>query len=61
MAVRISLDDSLRVYHLDMLVATHTLRNRQAGWSTLAEHHAQLWQDTLRVEQRPLAAYQEVS
>lgn len=60
-AVRISLDDSLRVYHLDMLVATHTLCNRQAGWSTLAEHHAQLWQDTLRVEQRPLAAYQEVS
>lgn len=60
-AVRIGLDDRLRVYHAENLIAIHTLRSKLAGWSTLAEHHAQLWQDTLKVEQRSLAAYQEVS
>jgi transposase len=59
-AVRISLDGTLRVYQAETLVATHLLRSRQAGWSTLPEHHAELWKD-LHVQQRPLAAYEEVT
>lgn len=60
-AVRIGLDDTLRVYQAETLVATHLLRARQAGWSTLPEHHTDLWKDTLKVEQRSLAVYAEVS
>jgi hypothetical protein len=60
-AVRIGLDGSLRVYHQDNLVVRHSLRSRQEGWVTLPEHHQPLWQETLRVEQRPLSVYEEVS
>lgn len=60
-AVRIGLDDVLRIYHAENLVATHSLRAKQEGWSTIAEHHHSLWRDTLKVEQRPLQAYQEVA
>jgi hypothetical protein len=59
-AVRISLDGTLRVYQSETLVATHSLRSRQAGWCTIPEHHTDLWNDTLKVEQRPLAVYEEV-
>jgi transposase len=59
-AVRIGLEGALRVYQGEQLVATHTLRSRQKGWCTLAEHHAGLWEETLGVEQRSLAAYEEV-
>jgi transposase len=58
-AVRIGLDGLLRIYQAENLVASHTLRSRPAGWSTLAEHQAELWKSTLQVEQRPLAAYEE--
>jgi hypothetical protein len=57
-AVRIGLEGTLRVYAGDALVATHSLQAARAGWVTLADHHAQLWQETLRVEQRPLAVYE---
>jgi transposase len=60
-AVRIGLDDSLRVYDSEELVASHWLRSAQAGWVTVPEHHAQLWRDTLRVDQRPLSVYEEVA
>jgi len=60
-AVRIGLDSALRVYLAETLVATHTLRSVQEGWSTLAEHHAELWKETLKVEQRSLTVYEEVS
>ncbi len=30
------------------------------GWVVVPGHHAQLWADTLHVEQRPLAVYEEV-
>jgi transposase len=60
-AVRIGLDGGVRVYHAETLVATHALRAKQEGWSTIAEHHSSLWRDTLKVEQRPLAAYQETA
>lgn len=65
--VRISLDGSLRVYDIadpnpDKLpVATHQLRSTREGWVTVPEHHAALWQDTLRVEQRPLLVYEEAT
>jgi len=60
-AVRIGLDGALRVYQSENLVATHRLRSRQEGWSTVPSHHADLWKDALKVEQRPLAAYEEVA
>lgn len=59
-AVRIGLDDTLRVYQAETLVATHRLRSRQAGWSTVADHHAELWSQVLKVEQRSLTVYEEV-
>lgn len=58
--VRIGLDDWLRVYDNEALVASHTLQTVQQGWLTVPEHHAQLWQATLKVQQRPLTVYEEV-
>lgn len=65
-AVRISLDGTLRVYQAENLVAVHLLRSQRDGWSTIPEHHVDLWKGTLpsddvRVEQRPLAVYDEVA
>ena len=60
-AVRIGLEGSLRILHGEQLVARHALRPRQQGWVTVPEHHAQLWQRTLQVEQRPLEIYEEAS
>jgi transposase len=65
--IRIGLDGSLRVY--DPLnfapnqppLAVHALRDAREGWVTVPEHHAALWQTTLKVEQRPLTVYEEVS
>jgi transposase len=59
--VRISLEGVLRVYHAEGLVATHSLRHSLEGWVTVPEHHARLWQATLKVEERSLAAYEEVA
>jgi hypothetical protein len=59
--VRIGLDDRLRVYHHDVLVASHSLQRAQQGWVTVPEHHAPLWQATQRVQQRPLQVYAEVA
>jgi transposase len=58
--VRIGLDGLLRVFQADQLVASHTLKNRQEGWSTFREHQSEMWKHTLQVEQRPLAIYEEV-
>jgi hypothetical protein len=60
-AVRIGLDGLLRVYQAETLVATHTLRSAQEGWSTVAAHHLELWDEALKVERRSLAVYAEVS
>jgi transposase len=63
--VRIGLDDSLRIYdpcdaNPDKLpIATHLLQSARQGWVTVAEHHTQLWQTTLNVQQRPLTVYEE--
>lgn len=60
-SVRIGLDGLLRVYQADRLVSSHMLRSKQGGWSTVAGHHTELWNNTLHVEQRSLAAYEEVA
>jgi transposase len=59
--VYITLDGSLSVLVDDTVVATHHLQAASAGWVTLKEHHAPLWQNALQVEQRPLDVYEEVS
>jgi len=59
-AVRVGLDGLLRVFQADQLVASHTLKNRQEGWSTFREHQSEMWKHTLQVEQRPLTIYEEV-
>jgi len=59
--VRIGLEGTLRVYHAEKLVASHTLRPAEHGWSTLPEHHAELWQEALQVERRPLQVYEEAT
>jgi transposase len=58
-AVRIGLDGTLRVYQAETLVAIHLLRSRLEGWSTVPEHHVELWNEVMKVEQRPLKAYEE--
>jgi transposase len=65
-AVRIGLDDSLRVYDGETLVAAHRLRSIRDGWVSITEHHSQLWRETLgqqalQVDHRPLAVYEEVA
>jgi len=59
--VRIRLDDVVKVYHAEKLVATHALQSSQDGWVTVPEHHAALWKETLQVEYRPLEVYEEVA
>jgi transposase len=60
-AIRIGLDGLLRIYQAETMVASHTLKDRQEGWSTLAEHRSDMWRKTLpQVEQRALAVYEEV-
>ena len=59
--VRIGLDGSLRVFAGEEMVARHQLRSADAGWVTVAEHHQQLWRDSLKVEQRPLVVYEEAA
>jgi len=56
--VRIGLDDTLRVYYREELVAQHQLQ--QGNWVTVPEHHAPLWAE-VHVEQRPLQVYEEAA
>jgi hypothetical protein len=58
--IHIGLEDSLRVYAGETLVAQHTLQAAVQGWVSLPEHHRLLWQSTLKVEQRPLQVYEAV-
>ena len=66
-SIRIGLDDHLKVYDPQdpdpdkLPVATHQLRSVQEGWVTVRQHHQVLWEVILKVEQRPLQAYEEVS
>ena len=61
-AVRIALNDTFAVYDgHDRLIASHRLRPAQAGWTTVPDHHAGLWADTLKVERRDLIVYAEAA
>ena len=58
--VWIGLDHSLSVVDgQDRCVAEHRLRPAGAGWQSIPAHHAALWQDSLQVERRGLAVYEE--
>jgi len=59
--IRITLDDVLTVHDGERVVAEYRLRPRAMGWATTPEHHAALWEKTLNVEHRPLAAYEEAA
>lgn len=56
--VRIGLDGRVRVYWHERLVAEHSLHPHGHRWHTQASHHAPLWQETLNVQRRDLAAYE---
>jgi len=58
--IRLTLDGDLTVYDGEQLVASHRVVPDGSGWVTVPEHHARLWAQTLAVEQRPLAVYEEV-
>ena len=59
--IRISLDGQLTVYCAgDILIASHRLRPAGLGWEQQPQHHAQLWRNTLSVQQRALQVYEEV-
>jgi transposase len=58
--VHIGLEGTLRVYANHVLVAQHLLQAASQGWVSVPDHHRQLWQSTLAVERRPLAAYEAV-
>jgi hypothetical protein len=59
--VRIGLDDQVRVYEGDNLVAQHRLQPVEQGWVTVPEHHTALWQEALQVERHSLHIYQEAA
>lgn len=59
--VRIALDGAVAIYDGEQCVAQHVLRPAVHGWVTVPDHHAALWADTLTVEPRPLAIYEEVA
>jgi len=58
--VYLSLDGRLTIWAAGERVADHTLRPVSEGWVVVPGHHAHLWADTLHVERRPLAVYEEV-
>ena len=61
-AVRVSLAELLSVYDDgDVKVAEHRLRPVADGWSTVPDHHEDLWREKLRVERRDLSYYEEVA
>lgn len=59
--IRLTLEGDLAVYDGEHLVASHRVVPGPGDWVTVPAHHAGLWAQTLRVEQRPLAVYAEVA
>jgi len=59
-AIRVSLDGVLSVYDEEVKVLEQGLRPSGAGWVTVPGHHERLWRETLQVETRDLAVYEEV-
>jgi len=60
LTVRIGLDDRIDLYAPEgRLVASYCRRPAGEGWSTTPGHHERLWRETLQVERRDLAVYEE--
>jgi hypothetical protein len=59
--VRITLAGVVAIYDGAPCVAQPTLQPAAQGWVTVPDHHAGLWAETLAVERRPLAVYEEVT
>ncbi|EBX2707509.1 IS21 family transposase, partial [Salmonella enterica] len=59
-SIRITLDDELRIYSNEQLMASHRLSSASSGWQTVPEHHTQLWQQVSQVEHRSPSAYEEL-
>lgn len=60
--VRIGLDGHIGVYDVEGdCVAEHFQRPAAQGWSTTPGHHERLWRQTLNVERRDLAVYEEAA
>jgi hypothetical protein len=58
--IRITLDGRLSIYADDVKVAEHRLCSVRDGWIVDPAHHDRLWRETLHVERRDLAVYEEV-
>ncbi len=58
--IRLTLDRELTIYDGEQVVASHRVVSGESGWGTVPSHHAALWAQTLAVEQRLLAVYEEV-
>ena len=61
LTVKITLEGVLTVIEGERIVAEHRLKPREEGWATAPGHHADLWRDVLKVEHRPLKAYDEAT
>jgi transposase len=59
--IRIDFEEHLTIRDGGRVLAEHRLRPAESGWAVVPEHHAALWEKTLRVERRPLAIYEEVA
>jgi len=59
-SIRMTLDDELRIYGDEQLIASHLLSSGSPVWKTVPEHHAPLWQQVSQVEHRPLSEYEEL-
>lgn len=59
--MRLTLDGAVAIYEGEQCVAQHALQPAARGWVTVPDHHAGLWADTLAVERRPLAVYEEAT
>lgn len=59
--IRISLEGRLTVCTDEGTVAEHQLRAVREGWVCAPGHHDRLWRETLTVERRELAVYEEVA
>ncbi len=58
--IRIGLDNTLRIYGDEQLLATHLLQEVTQGWQKVPEHHQALWQQVNRVASRSLSVYEEL-
>lgn len=58
--IRIGLDGNLKIHYNDLIIAKHLLKKSNI-WNTIDNHHKKLWDNTLRVQNRPLSVYEEAS